>query len=67
MIRSIRETCSGKTRYADKRAAKTALNSFQTSRRRSKRRAHYDPKELSIYYCDRCNGWHLTHREDWNA
>lgn len=57
----IRETCSGKTRYEGKRAANAVLNAARYSKSR-RRRGKSD--KLRAYHCDRCNGWHVTHKED---
>lgn len=45
-------------RIYDKKGAKTAAN-FRTGGR--KRYRHNRPAFLRPYYCDQCNGWHLTH------
>lgn len=53
----IIETCSGKVRYASRKAAVTACHYVPRSRRRRARR------ELFFYHCPRCNGWHLTKQD----
>lgn len=60
----IRETCSGKARYSDKRAAVTCLNKLQHPSRHSRRRRSRNAQKLSAYHCNRCGGWHLTHQEE---
>jgi hypothetical protein len=47
--------CERKRRYADKRDAQTALNSFSKFRGR-----HGRPEQLRAYHCALCGGWHLT-------
>jgi len=49
------DQCVRKRRYADKRDAQTALNSFSKFRGR-----HGRPEQLRAYHCDLCQGWHLT-------
>jgi hypothetical protein len=46
--------CLSKARY-DKRGAKTVLNAFSNQRGR-----HGRPRDLRVYSCPLCAGWHLT-------
>lgn len=39
----------------DKRGAETVLNECKKEHR----------KECRIYFCDKCNAWHLTKHEEW--
>ena len=54
--RRSRPTCH-KFRYADKRAALTALNARTTGHQRNR------PSFLRAYPCPDCGGWHLTSKE----
>jgi len=47
--------CGNKTRYADKKAARTAINCAMRNRGR-----HGRPNSLRAYPCPLCRGWHLT-------
>jgi hypothetical protein len=49
-----------KMNYPDKKAAVSAANLRVCGRRRIRRNR---PEMLRAYFCDRCNGWHLTHKE----
>ena len=53
-----RKACTGKQRYAGKRAAVTAVNSMARVRGR-----HGRPEFVRPYPCDLCGGWHLTKSE----
>lgn len=53
--RTIQKMCTGKERFANKRAIQTFLNSFKKNRGR-----HGRPEWLRGYPCPICNGWHLT-------
>lgn len=46
-----------KCKYMDKRAAVSQINRLKVIR--ASRNAH----NLRPYYCNRCNAWHLTHKE----
>ncbi len=54
------QTC-GKTRYPDRKAAQSAINLFN----RSKRGRHGRPESVRSYACPNCHGWHLTKREEY--
>jgi len=66
-IRNARTHCGGKVYYASRKDAQTMAN-VQTGKRhpRKNRQRHGRPEFLRVYHCDRCNGWHLTKREDWD-
>ena len=49
----FRQKCRGKYIY-DKKGAETALNSLKRQGKGC----------LRMYHCDRCNGWHLTHKDE---
>lgn len=49
----IREYCNGKIKY-DKKGATTMMNFLERKGR----------KNLRIYDCPLCGGWHLTHKEE---
>ena len=48
------ETPCGKTVYADKKTAESAINLRMGFKNR--------PEHLRAYHCERCRGWHLTHK-----
>lgn len=52
-----RYTCS-KQKYT-KVEAQTVVNHRMSSR-------HNRPEKLRIYHCGLCNGWHITHKDDYN-
>ena len=50
----IDQSC-GKLRYPDKKAAVSQINRLKKARGR-----HGRPEWLRAYYCEDCNGWHIT-------
>lgn len=53
-----RYTCT-KQKYS-KVEAQTVVNSRMSSR-------HNRPEHLRIYNCYHCNGWHVTHKDEYDA
>lgn len=51
-----------KRRYPDKKSAVSEINERTTGGHWRSRRNR--PAFLRAYHCDRCGGWHLTHKEE---
>ena len=47
----------GKVRFDSKRSAQVRRNEIRRGRGRSKR---HDRRDMRIYHCTHCDGWHLT-------
>lgn len=58
MSRSKTRTCGGKVRYRDHDQAIRAIHRLQSRSSREK-------QVKRAYWCDGCNGWHLTSRAQW--
>lgn len=52
--------CNGKKRYPDKKTAVTALNFMMNGMAQNRHRPEY----LRFYYCEECNGYHLTKSQE---
>lgn len=61
--RAPRITCHGKTYYAKRKDAVTAMNHVLGGKGRHMR--HGRPEHLRAYPCPDCGGWHLTKKESW--
>lgn len=48
----------------DKKGAKSELNRLNNIRHSHKQKNILNRKENRIYYCEECNGWHLTSMDE---
>lgn len=55
--------CGKKLRYATREDAEKALRNAQRNRRNTE---HVEKRVYGGGDCDRCDGWHLTSKEQWS-